>query len=60
VWQKHIQTSPDDVRRREPEYALTGGIDALDAAGTVERENGILDVVQDGLQVRRSLRVFPG
>ena len=36
---------------RIAEYALAGRIEGLDVAGVVDRDDRILDVVQDGLQM---------
>ncbi len=37
------------------ENALAGGIEGFDVAGLVHRDDGILDVVEDGLQMRGGL-----
>jgi len=37
------------------ENALAGGIEGFDVAGIVDRDDGVFDVVQNGLQVRGGL-----
>ncbi len=45
----------EDFGVRVAEYPLAGGIEGLDVAALIDRDDGILDVVEDRLQVRCGL-----
>ena len=53
--QQILERAAEDLRLRVAEDALAGGIEGLDVAGVVDRDDGVLDVVENGLQVRRAL-----
>src|ERR1700734_1099306 len=55
VGQQEIERAAQDLGRRVAEYALAGGIEGFDVPGLVDRDDGVLDVVEDGLQVRGGL-----
>jgi hypothetical protein len=50
-----IERAAEDLRRRVAEDALARGIEGFDVAGVVDRDDGVLDVVEDGLQMRGGL-----
>ena len=53
--QQVAQGAAVDLGESVAEYALAGRIAGLDVAAFVDRENGILHVVENGLQVRGGL-----
>ncbi len=53
--QQEFERAAEDLRRRVAEDALAGGIEGFDVSGIVHRDDGVLDVVEDGLQVRGRL-----
>ncbi len=55
VRQQELERAAENLRLRVAENALTGGVEGLDVAGIVHRDDGVLDVVQNGLQVRGGL-----
>ena len=55
VRQQEFERAAQDLRRRVAEDPLAGGIEGFDVAGVVQRDDGILDVVEDGLKVRGGL-----
>ena len=55
VGQQEIERAAENLRLRIAEDALAGGIEGFDVAGVIDRDDGVLDVVEDGLQVRGGL-----
>src|SRR6202021_4073657 len=55
VRQQKLERAAENLRLRIAENALTGGIEGFDVAGIVHRDDGVLDVVENGLQVRGGL-----
>jgi hypothetical protein len=55
VRQQELEGTAEHLARRPAEDALAGGVDGLDAARVIDGDDGVLDVVQDGLQMRRIL-----
>ena len=53
--QQETQRAAQDLRGGVAEDAFAGGIEGLDVAGVVHRDDGVLDVVEDGLQMRGRL-----
>jgi hypothetical protein len=53
--QQIIDRAPEDLRGRVAENALARGIEGLDVAGFVDGDDGVLDVVENGLEVRGAL-----
>ena len=52
---KKSERAAQDLRGSVAEDAFAGGIEGLDVAGVVHRDDGVLDVVEDGLQMRGGL-----
>ena len=52
---KNSSERPRISAERVAEDAFAGGIEGLDVAGVVHRHDGVLDVVEDGLQMRGGL-----
>jgi hypothetical protein len=55
IGEQECERAAQDLRRRIAEDALAGGIEGFDVTGVVHRDDGVLDVVQDGLQMRGGL-----
>jgi hypothetical protein len=55
VGQQEIQRAAEDLRLRVAENSFAGGVEGFDVTGIVERDDGVLDVVEDGLQMRGGL-----
>ncbi len=53
--QQESQRAAQNFRGGVAEYAFAGGIEGLDVAGVVHRDDGVLDVIEDGLQMRGRL-----
>src|SRR5690606_19781420 len=54
---QQVDALAKDFRLAVAEHALAGGIEGLDDAALVDRENDVLDVIQDDLQMLRALLV---
>src|SRR6202012_1987259 len=52
---ERMQRATVPYRRRIANDALAGGVAGLDMGAVVDRDDGILDVVENRLQVRRAL-----
>ncbi len=55
VREQELERAAEDFRLGVAENALAGGIEGFDVAGIVDRDDGVFDVVQNGLQVRGGL-----
>ena len=53
--QEILEAAAEDLARRVAEDALAGRIEGLDVAAVIDGDDGVLDVVEDGLQVRGAL-----
>ena len=50
--QQQVEGAAEDLGLRVAEDALGRGVESLDVRGLVDRDDGVLDVVEDGLQMR--------
>ena len=55
VRQQEIERAAENLRRANSRNALAGRIEGLDVAGVVDGDDRVLDVVEDGLQMRGRL-----
>ncbi len=55
VGQQEIERTAENLGLRIAEDPLAGGIEGLDVPGVIDRDDGVLDVVEDRLQVRGAL-----
>ena len=55
VGQQEIERTAENLGLRVAEDPLAGGIEGLDVPGVIDRDDGVLDVVEDRLQVRGAL-----
>ena len=59
--QQTIQRASQDLLGRVAEDALTGGVEGLDVPPLVHRDDGVLDVIENDLELRgRLLANFAG